>query len=174
MFIANNLEIKPLLAALLKRPEFYTTTAKQGLVRTPTEWLVALTYYTGIPSSDLGGSWMGDRMGQSLYNPPNVAGWKHNSYWLNTSALSARADIARGVTWHLRNNGGFENLHDLSVPDAVDFVANYFGIAPLSTITRNALISAHQAERSAQSYDSWWAPTNLLTMTMLAPEFHMA
>lgn len=174
VFIANDMEIKPLMAALLKRTEFYSTTAKQGLVRTPTEWLVALSYHTGIASSEFGGSWMGDRMGQSLYNPPNVAGWKHNGYWLNTSSLSARADIARGVTWHLRQNDGFENLHSLSVAAAVDFVANYFGIAPLSTVTRNALIAAHQAERSAQNYESWWAPTNLLTMTMLAPELHMA
>ena len=174
VFINANLDIKTLMAALLKRSEFYSTTAKQGLVRTPTEWLVALTHYTGIGSSEFGGSWMGDRMGQSLYNPPNVAGWKHNSYWLNTSALSARADIARGTTWHLRDNGGFDNLYDLSVPDAVDFVANYFGIAPLSTTSRNALINAHQAERASVAYDNWWAPTNLLTMTMLAPEFHMA
>jgi uncharacterized protein (DUF1800 family) len=180
VFIAANMEIKPLMTALLKRPEFYSTTAKQGLVRTPTEWLVALTYYTGIPSSEFGGSWMGDRMGQSLYNPPNVAGWKHNAYWMNTSSLSARADIARGVTWRLRDPngvasaiGGFDNLHDLSVSAAVDYVANYFGLA-LSTTSRNALINAHQAERSAQNYESWWAPTNLLTMTMLAPEFHMA
>ncbi len=180
VFIAANLEIKPLMAALLKRPEFYSTTATQGLVRTPTEWLVALTYYTGIPSSEFGGSWMGDRMGQSLYNPPNVAGWKHNAYWMNTSSLSARADIARGVTWRLRDRngvasaiGGFDNLHDLSVAAAVDYVANYFGLT-LSSTSRNALISAHQAERLAQNYESWWAPTNLLTMTMLAPEFHMA
>ena len=64
----------------------------------------------------------------------------------------------------------------MSVPDAaVDYVANYFGIAPLSAVTRNALIAAHQAERSAQPRaTSWWTPTNLLTMTMLAPEFHMA
>ncbi|MGE0140865.1 MAG: DUF1800 family protein, partial [Ilumatobacteraceae bacterium] len=174
VFIANNLEIKPLMAALLKRPEFYSTTAKQGLVRTPTEWLVAISYYTGIASSELGGSWMGDQMGQALYNPPNVAGWKHNGYWLNTSSLSARADIARGVTWHLRDNDGFSNLNSMTVADAVDYVASYFGIAPLSTVTRNALISAQQAERSAQPWESWWAPTNLLTMAMLSPEMHMA
>jgi uncharacterized protein (DUF1800 family) len=173
VFIANNLEIRPLMAALLKRPEFYSTVAKQGLVKTPTELLVSLTYYTGFSASEFGGSWMGDRMGQSLFNPPNVSGWKHNSYWLNTSALSARADVARGVTWRLRLNGGFDHLHNLSVPAAVDSVANGFGLS-LTAATRNALISAHQAERSAQAWNSYWSPTNLLTMTMLAPEFHMA
>jgi uncharacterized protein (DUF1800 family) len=174
VFVANDLEIKPLMAALLKRPEFYSTQAMQGLVRTPTEWLVALSYYTGVASSELGGSWMGEQMGQSLFNPPNVSGWKHNSYWLNTSALSARADVARSITWGLRENGGFDDLYAMSVPDAVDHVAAYFGIAPLSTVTRTALIAAHQAERASVQWDNWWAPTNLLTMAMLAPEMHMA
>jgi uncharacterized protein (DUF1800 family) len=174
VFIANDMALRPLMAALLKRPEFYSTAAKQGLVRTPTEWLVALTYHTNIAASEFGGSWMGDRMGQSLYNPPNVAGWKHNSYWMNTSALSARADIARGVTWRLRDAGGFDNVYAMSVPAAVDHVAAYFGMTSLSDATRNALISAHSAERAAVPWDNWWGPTNLLTMTMLAPEFHMA
>jgi hypothetical protein len=35
-------------------------------------------------------------------------------------------------------------------------------------------VSAQTAERSAQRWASWWSPTNLLTMTMLTPEFHMA
>ena len=182
VFIAANLELKPLLKALLSHAEFYSTAAKQGLVRTPTDWLVALSYYTGITGDDLGGSWQGDRMGQALYNPPNVAGWKHNAYWLNTGAVSARAGVARGITWRLRQDPdgggplptGFDNLHAMTPAAAVDYVAGYFGIAPLSTATRTALIAAHQAERSAQAWESWWAPTNLLTMAMLAPEMHMA
>ena len=44
----------------------------------------------------------------------------------------------------------------------------------MSTTTRNALIAAHQAERNSTPYKNYWAPTNLLTMVMLAPEFHMA
>ncbi|MFN8021951.1 MAG: DUF1800 domain-containing protein [Acidimicrobiales bacterium] len=174
VFLASDLDIRALMSALLKRTEFYSTTAKQGLVRTPVEWMVALGHHTGISFDDLGASWIGERMGQSLYNPPNVAGWKSNAYWLNTSALSGRAEVARGVTWRLRQNDGFANLSSMTVADAVDFVANYFGLTPLSTTTRNALIAAHQAERNAQPWVSWWAPTNLLTMAMLSPEMHMA
>jgi hypothetical protein len=65
-------------------------------------------------------------------------------------------------------------IYSKTAADAVDYVAGFFGIAPLSATTRNALIAAHQAERNATSWQNWWAPTNLLTMTMLAPEFHMA
>jgi uncharacterized protein (DUF1800 family) len=173
-FVASNLDVRALMRALLTQPEFYSATAKQGLVRTPVDWFVALSFYTGLTPDALGVSWQGERMGQSLFNPPNVAGWKANSAWLNTSAISGRAQMARHVTWKLRDKDGFASLNTMTVPAAVDFVANYFGIAPLSATTRNALISAHQAERSAQSWASWWAPTNLLTMAMTAPEMHMA
>jgi hypothetical protein len=117
-----------------------------------------------------------------MYQPPNVAGWKPNAYWLNTSALAGRADFARSMTWWLRDGNAVPArpfvdgnlIYNKTVADAVDFVASYFGIYPLSTTTRNALIAAHQAERSSTSYRNYWAPTNLLTMVMLAPEFHMA
>jgi uncharacterized protein (DUF1800 family) len=174
VFIANNLEVRPLLRALLNHPEFYSTSARQGLVRTPIEYAVAVSVHTGIAASELGMGWMGDRMGQAPFNPPNVAGWKHNAAWLNTSALSARAQLARGVTWTLRRNDGFGFLNSMSVDAAVDHVAAYFGITSLSAPTRAALVSAQTAERSAQRWASWWSPTNLLTMTMLTPEFHMA
>ncbi|MCB1001947.1 MAG: DUF1800 domain-containing protein [Acidimicrobiales bacterium] len=173
-FLATDLDLLALMRALLKRPEFYSTTAKQGLVRSPVEWMVALCHHAGVAPEDFGASWLGERMGQSLFNPPNVAGWKSNASWLNTSALSGRAQAARSVTWHLRDQDGWAHLNDLSVPAAVNAVADLFGLHPLSPTTRTALESAHQAERSAQSWKSWWAPTNLLTMAMLAPEMHMA
>ncbi len=65
-------------------------------------------------------------------------------------------------------------LNDLPVAAAVDHTANLFGIAPLSASTRDALIAAQTAERGATKWKNWWAPTNLLTMTMLAPELHQA
>jgi uncharacterized protein (DUF1800 family) len=174
VFIAANLELKPLLVALFNRSEFYSSTAKQGLVRTPTEYALQLMYRTGLKSTDLGLSWSAERMGQVLLNPPNVSGWKANAYWLNTSALSGRAALARDITWRLRDNAGFDNLYGLTSDAAVDFVASYFGVAPLSSVTRAALVVAHQAQRASTQPNDWWAPTNLLTMTMISPEMNMA
>ncbi len=174
VLIAANMELKPLLVALFNRSEFYSVAAKQGLVRTPTEFALQLMYRTGLKSDDLGLSWSAERMGQVLLNPPNVSGWKANAYWLNTSALSGRAALARDITWKLRDHEGFDNLYDLTPDAAVDFVATYFGIAPLSSVTRNALIAAHQAQRATVEWDDWWAPTNLLTMAMISPEMNMA
>jgi uncharacterized protein (DUF1800 family) len=173
-FMASNLEIKPLLRALFLRPEFYSATAKEGLVRTPTEYAVAVMFHAGQTAQQLGLSWRAETMGQILFNPPNVAGWKANSYWLNTSALSGRANLAKSVANTLRKNGGFDFIYTMATDAAVDHVANYFGISNMSTVTRNALIAAHQAEKNTTKGNEWWAPTNLLTMVLICPEFHMA
>jgi uncharacterized protein (DUF1800 family) len=166
---AADWNITNLVRLILNRPEFYSTTAKQGLVRTPIELIVALCYYSGLTADDLGASWRAESTGQQIYQPPNVAGWKPNAYWLNTSAVAGRADFAQSVTWQLRANGGFDNLYPMTAANAVDYVANFFGIFPLTTTTRAALINARQSETN-----KWWAATNLLTMMMLTPEFNMA
>ncbi len=178
-FASGGMQIRPLVRAILMHDEFYSTAARQGLVRTPIEYIVALAHHTGVPPEDMGLSWRSEQTGQQMYQPPNVAGWKANAYWLNTSAMSGRADFAEGIVWRLRQNGGFDNLYPMTAAQAVDFVSTYFGMAPgstyaLSTTTRNALIAAHQAERDTTPYNEWWAPTNLLLMVMLTPEFHMA
>ncbi len=169
-FIAGNLEIAPLLRDMFNRAEFYSATAKQGLVRTPTEYSVALCLHTASPAKDLALSARGEAMGQELLNPPNVAGWKANSYWLNTSSLSGRAVLARDVTTKLRKNGGFDDLAAMTVVAAVDAVASYFGLSALSTVSRDGLVAGYQADRTFPK--NLTAANNLLTAMMLTPEFH--
>ena len=89
---------------MLNRDEFYSAAAQQGLVRSPVEWVVAVMYHTGFRGADLNPQWYLDGMGQIPFAPPNVAGWKQNAYWTNSSLFGARAEFARGVTWKLRQN----------------------------------------------------------------------
>jgi uncharacterized protein (DUF1800 family) len=173
VFVANDLAITPLLRALLLRPEFYSTEARQGLVRTPTDFAVAVMYHGGLTAAEVGLAGWAVKTGQILLNPPNVAGWKGNEYWLSTSALSGRAGFARGATWSMRTDARFDHLLGLPTHAAVDEVARSFGIASLTAASRDALIAAHQAERDAEP-GGWWAATNLVTMMMLTPEFHLA
>ena len=98
---------QPRARLILNRPEFYCATAKQGLVRTPIEWIVALCYYTGIDCRTTSASrGVRSTTGQQMYQPPNVAGWKPNAYWLNTSALAAAPTSPDSLTWWLRDDGG--------------------------------------------------------------------
>jgi uncharacterized protein (DUF1800 family) len=171
VFMTNNLELVPLARALLNRPEFYTPEAKQGLVRTPTEWATAILVATGLTSKAIGLYGNSDRMGQTVFDPPNVAGWKNNSYWLTTSALSGRAAVARKAAsvWAETN---FSTVINMSAPGAVDYVAQLFGVYPMSLSSYSAILDAHQGER-ASSNNAKTTVANLLVQVMLTGEMNV-
>ncbi|MGB8858887.1 MAG: DUF1800 domain-containing protein [Ilumatobacteraceae bacterium] len=177
----NDFAIKPWVKAMLMRDEFYGTAATQGLVRSPVEYIVNLFYFTGYRGTDMNPQWYMEEMGQEPFAPPNVAGWKTNAYWVNTSLFGSRADFAESIASHMRqgnaNNVGKKPDNTKRTPaETVDFAASLFGIAPgtLSATSYNALLSYVTAQRAAEPYVGWWEATNLLTMIPMTPEFHTA
>ena len=169
----NDMAILPWVKAMLMHDEFYSVTAQQGMVRSPVDFVVAVQYHTGLRGADLDPQWYVENMGQVPFDPPNVAGWKTNGYWVNTSLFGARADFARGVTWHLRHDDA-NSIGDGHTPaETVDIAAAMFGLT-LSATTRSALVHFVDVQRAEEPWVGWWEATNLLTMTMMTPEFHVA
>jgi hypothetical protein len=76
------------------------------------------------------------------------------------------------VAWVLRANSGFNYLYSLTPAAAVDSVAAFFGVV-LATQTRQTLIDAYTAERTAVGGNSYTAVSNLLTMMMLTGEMNV-
>ena len=172
VFVTADMELRPLVRAMLLRPEFYSATAKQGMVRSPVEWAVAVLTHTGLTSA---ATWLFEwsiQMGQRVFDPPNAAGWKHNDYYLSTAALSARASWAQGVVSRLRLGGGFDHLAPMADGDAVDLVADYFGVAPLAVATRQVLIDTYRTEKTAAGGGMARAISTLLLMTLLSGEMN--
>jgi hypothetical protein len=117
--------------------------------------------------------WMGD-MGQQLFQPPDVSGWRPNKYWLPTSRLWSRANFARSVIW--RNNTGnmLSPTASMTVPDAITYAFNAFGITDVSAHTRAKLEAWLTAQRAdGPAWDNW-SFINLLTLVMLSPECNLA
>ncbi len=171
VFVQNDMEIRPLVRAVLLRPEFYSAQARQGLVRSPVEWCVAILAHGNLTANQSQVYNWSLMMGQRVMDPPNVAGWKNNEYYLTTSSLAGRANFARRCAGQLRLNGGFNFAQSLSTPDAVDAVAAFFGLS-LAPSTREALMAGVNAERAASGATSSTAITNLLICTMLTGEMN--
>ena len=168
---STDLDITALLRSIFNRPEFYSAAAKQGLLRTPTEFIVAALRATGVSAADANPEWYMDGMGQTLFYPPNVAGWHQNAYWISTSAVWARAGFARNLTWKAVTAGILAGVAQLSVHDAVQLAFDTFGIITPSVATRTDLEAWLTAERAANSGAQ---QANLITLTMLTPEFQLA
>lgn len=190
VFLDNDFEMKPLLTALFLRSEFYSTSAKQGLVRTPTEWVVAIMKFAGLQADWINPQWFMDDMGQTLFEPPNVAGWKNNMYWLNSSALWQRADFAGYVVDRLFNWNNSVPAMPTTIRDtimttlntgnsptrfanAVDYALTSFGVLTPSANTRRAMTAAVTRQYHNGNWDQRnWA--NLIALVLMSPEFNLA
>lgn len=190
-FVASDLDIATLLRTIFLHPEFSSTAARQGLVRSPVEWVVAVLKALGFTAKDTNPQWWMDQMGQQLFYPPNVAGWKNNAYWLNSTALWARADFARNLTWRADQAGFLSEIiprddetheHVVSDADAVDLAYRAFGFDPadghVSPYVRGVLINWLSGQRASERVPpgSWdhYAPVQLTTMMMISPEVQLA
>jgi uncharacterized protein (DUF1800 family) len=189
-FVGSNLDVATLLRAIFLRPEFYSTEARQGLVRSPVEWVVTCLKGLGFTAAATNPQWWMDQMGQQLFYPPNVAGWKNNAYWVNSTALWARADFARNLTWKA-DQAGFlaeimqrtaSNQHTMTSADAIDLAYRKFGltgasgnVSPYVRAVLMTWLEGQWASEYAPTY-SWnhWAPIDLTTMMMLTPDVQLA
>jgi hypothetical protein len=165
---------------MLVHPQFYSQKAKQGLVMQPVDWFVTLMRITGLRAATLNPQWSLDGMGQTPFQPPNVSGWRPNMYWINTSALGARADAAQGVTWTVRDSMGVSAWDAQFRGDGIDDIdamidrhLAYFKLN-LTPASRAAAVKYLTDERAAEGNNSWWAPVRLFTLMMLMPEGHLA
>jgi len=173
-FLADDLSIETLVRSIFNHAAFLSTAAKQGLVRTPTEWLVACMKGVGITAADANPQWWMADMGQQLFEPPNVSGWRPNAYWLTTSRIWARANWSRYLIW--QNNAGdtLSGTAVMTVPNAVQNAFDVLGVDSPSSHTRTNLESWLTAQRADAQAWSNWSFINLLTLVMLSPEMSLA
>lgn len=91
IFIENNYELKPVLSSLLKSEFFYSEEIMGAKIRSPIELMIPLIKQFNITKPDY--EYLrdiADDVGQTLFSPPNVAGWKGDKTWINTNTLPAR------------------------------------------------------------------------------------
>jgi uncharacterized protein (DUF1800 family) len=170
-YLAGGLDIRNLLRTVFLRPEFYSVQATQGLVTSPTEFIVAVMRSTGLTAADIHPEWWGTDMGQELFFPPDVSGWRQNGYWVSTSASWARTRCAEYAMWTANNKKLVPNRRALSVTDAVQAAFDEFGVPSPSAATRGALEGWLTGERAA---NGWGQDVYLYFLTMVTPDFQLA
>ncbi len=174
VFYDSDLNIEQLLRAIFLDEAFYSRRARNGLVRSPVEFVVATLKTTGLSAVETNPQWWMGVMGQQLFAPPNVAGWKQNDYWVSVTGMWARADWARSVTWKAWREGFLSDIQAMSVPAAVRRAFNVFGIDEPSSATRDHLESWLRSQRADSTAWRDLQQINLTTLMMLTPDFNLA
>ena len=104
VYMSRNHSIKELVRAIFTSDEFFSDRARFALVKSPVELIVGAIRMLGARYNPGSSAREGDSnnilaavsifLGQDLFNPPDVAGWKLNLGWINTSTLLNRFTYA--------------------------------------------------------------------------------
>jgi uncharacterized protein (DUF1800 family) len=170
-YLASGLNIKALVKAIFLRPEFYSTKAKRGLVRSPIEFVVAAMRGTELGAGVVHPDWFLRGMGQVPFYPPNVSGWRPNGYWISASAQWAKVSFANYTRWRANEGPLLQDLQQRSPAESVKAVLRQFGIDRAGPQTKAALTRYVERERAT---DRWAERANLFFLVMMTPEMQLA
>lgn len=103
VYFDRNHSIRDLIRAILRSDEFFSDRARFALIKQPVELVVGAVRMIGAIYNQ--GNWRENRgsnilafastfLGQDLFNPPDVSGWRLNAGWINTAIMLNRFTFA--------------------------------------------------------------------------------
>jgi hypothetical protein len=94
----SDYDIGALVRTMLSSQHFYSEYAFRQRIKSPVDYVLgavrAATEGPVAPQALV--MWL-ERMGQQLFAPPNVKGWREGQNWLNTSTVLARQNFAQAL-----------------------------------------------------------------------------
>lgn len=171
-FRSSSWNVLALVRAIFKSTAFWSTTARRALVRSPIEWVVATMQATGMSAATVNPQWWLAASGQEPFNPPNVAGWGQNAYWLSSSSAWGRNAWASHMRWNAKDAGVLASVNGATPKAAVQAAFAQFGITEPSAQTRAALEA--YVQRARAEGDHWAVQPNLIMLTAISPDFQVA
>ncbi|NND75485.1 MAG: DUF1800 family protein [Ilumatobacter sp.] len=190
--VAGDFDVVPWVRTMLTRDEFYADSVKAGLVRSPIDWVVSVLYAIGARSDDVTPTWLMTNMGQEPLRPPNVSGWKTNGYYVNASAMEARARACQSFNWrasreYWRTDGtGYLEMRNGRLTQAAlidrspwpDYIPSMTDAEVVDTMLELLAVRLTPGTRQRivdhVAAGSVWERRNALLLILLAPELHTA
>lgn len=114
----SNYEIKPALRAIFTSPNFYDSKAKFALIQSPTELCVSTARELEQNVQGEAIAAQVGKMGQELFQPPNVKGWPGGEQWITAATLYTRYNVCSAMVEGKLAGGGGMNLKANNNPNA--------------------------------------------------------
>ena len=173
IFVASGFDIRALVRAMLLRPEFYSDTAKKGIVRPPVDFVVAILEASGLSATVVGAAYEMVNMGQAPLVPPNVSGWKPNAAWINATTFSSRMSFAGSVALRMQASGRFNVFAGTTPAEAARRAADIARIRP-SARSLAVLEGISTNERRYASVGGASETSSLIAAAFHSPEFNLS
>jgi uncharacterized protein (DUF1800 family) len=173
--VARDNTIGDVLTKLFLSDDFYNADIQGGLIKNPIEYVVGILKAFNIPLSK-GFTQAARKMGQELYLPPDVAGWRGGVTWLMTTNLLSRYQFAESIARRLNTtilSTKDYSLDTLAKPE--DYVRQFSenaGVWFLSEQTGQVL-SKYANDTFVYATQKTNGMKGLLQLIMLSPEAQM-
>jgi uncharacterized protein (DUF1800 family) len=96
-FFRNKYDITDLLRVMFNADWFYDQKNMGAVIISPVELIVKYKKYCKVELEDEQMLALQHVLGQTLFSPPNVAGWKGGKSWIDSNALIQRLHMARAI-----------------------------------------------------------------------------
>jgi uncharacterized protein (DUF1800 family) len=102
-FHDHGMDLKHLMNVVFRSSEFYAPDVIRSQIKSPIEWLIAGTHQLQAPLPTQPMTLvMLAKLGEELFNPPNVKGWDGGVAWITTNSLMDRYNFAAVLVEGLR------------------------------------------------------------------------
>lgn len=96
-YVRTNGSVQAMLRALFTSPRFYAPEAYRVKIKSPVEFTVGAMRTLGVVTDGAALPGLTTRMGQALFNPPDVAGWPGGATWLNSISWVERVNFCNAI-----------------------------------------------------------------------------
>jgi hypothetical protein len=140
LYLRNGYAVRPVVEAILRHPKLHTG---PRMVKPAVVYTAGLLRSRGRGIDTDAWAWIASLTGQTLFRPPNVAGWD-DEHWLDTATFRGRwvaANYAIGRAELDPGDGG----QPFDAQELVDRALKFWGRPTVSRQTRGALVAFAQA-----------------------------
>lgn len=173
--IVEKATIGEVLQEIFLSDDFYDEKLRLSLIKTPADYVAGILKSCKLTVSK-GHAQAMRKMGQELYSPPDVAGWRGGTSWLNTNALLSRYQFAESIAKQI---GGKVLASEGYIPERaerpeewVKLWSQRLGISDLSDKTLKGL-SAYADDTIVHTKQKNAGFRGLLQLVLISPEAQM-
>jgi uncharacterized protein (DUF1800 family) len=154
---AVTLDTGALVESILLHDASRSEAARNGLVKTPIEFVVGALRAFGLRPADVEAPRTLRELGQVPFRPPSVGGWPQNEAWLTTATAMSRAQFAGRIV----AKANLKAINDAPVVTRLDVLADLLGVDAWSGATASVL--------RAQAKDV----KTVTALALIAPEYQV-
>jgi hypothetical protein len=185
LYLSSAGDIREIVRAILLSDDFDRTADAPDMIKSPVELIVGARRAMNVYDDPANYVQWPDLMGQALFRPPNVGGWKGGRAWIHTGAYLVRINIALSIVMQPPRNDEafrweigrfFENSKFASADEVIDFLLDRFSVVAPSARLREALRSylsnaGDPFVWTPQSYD--YFGRGAMYLVMASPEYQL-